>query len=255
MSGTHAPHADAADGFLARRDDRARLLAFFAVAAPLSLVAAPEALEVGAALGLLAATTCGLGPRQVLRRLAPVAALVVPVLLFTPFWGPAAARPIFQGWPGGPTSEGTALALTIAVRALALSLLAIGAFAAPLPRTLEGARRLGAPAPLVHAALLTVRFVERLQDDLGRARVALGLRGFRPRPDASTVATWSGVTAALLVRSVARTERVETAMRLRGYAGRLVLPPRGPAGPADALLLLAAVAAGAGLVALDRGAS
>lgn len=239
--------------WLARRDDRARLLAFGLLAAALSALDAPSALALGAATGALVAATSGLPWRLALRRLAPVLVLVVPVSLLTPFWAPAGATPLLDGWPGGPTREGAALAGSIALRALALGLLAVGAFAVPLPRTLEAASRLGAPAALVHTALLTVRFVERLDDDLARAGRALRLRGFRPRPDLATSRTYAAVTGALLVRSVARTERVEAAMRLRGYAGRLVLPPRAAFGLRDALLVVAAAGLGLGLLLVERG--
>ncbi|MCO5166385.1 MAG: cobalt ECF transporter T component CbiQ [Planctomycetes bacterium] len=239
--------------WLARRDDRARLVAFGLLAAPLSALGSPAPLALGAAAGALVAATSGLPWRLALRRLAPVLALVVPVTLLTPFWAPPGARALFDSWPGGPTREGAAMAGSIALRALALGLLAVGAFAVPLPRTLAAASRLGAPAPLVHTALLSVRFVERLDDDLARAGRALRLRGFRPRPDLATSRTYAALTGALLVRSVARTERVEAAMRLRGYAGRLVLPPRGPFGPRDALLVLAAAGLALGLLLLDHG--
>ena len=101
---------------------------------------------------------------------------------------------------------------------------------------------------------MTVRFVEQLEEDLGRARLALGLRGFRPRADLATSRTYAALTGALLVRSVATTERVETAMRLRGGGSdRPVFAPRPPFGLADALLVAVAAALAAGLLLVDRG--
>lgn len=237
--------------WLWRRDDRARLAAFTALAVTFSALQDLAALAPALALSLLVAATSGLPVRVAARRLAPVLALVVPVALLTPLWAPPGATPLLAGWPGGPTREGALMALTLSLRALALGLLAVGAFAPPLPRTLQALHALRVPAPLVHTALLTARFVEQLEDDLARARRALALRGFRPRVDAATTRTYAALTGALLVRSVARTERVEVAMRLRGYAGRLVLPPRPRSGARDALLVAAALALSAGLLALE----
>lgn len=244
----------AAEPWLARRDDRARLVAFALLAVSLSALASARALGPALALAAGVAASSGLPWALGLRRLAPVLALVAPVVVLTPFWTPPQASPLLAGWPGGPTQEGAHLALTVTLRALALGLLALGAFAPPLARTLQALQALRVPAPLVHTALLTARFVGRLEDDLGRARRALALRAFRPRADLATSRTYAALTGALLVRSVARTERVEAAMRLRGYTGQLVAPPRPRAGAGDALLVAAAAGLAVGLLALDHGA-
>ncbi len=240
--------------WLERRDDRVRLLAFGAVAAAFSVAREPRALAAGLAAAALLVATSGLAPRAVLRRLSPVLALLLPVALLTPFWSPPGATPVFADWLDGPTREGTLQVGRIALRALAHGLLAVGALSVPLARTLEGLTRLRVPTPLVNSAAMTVRFVERLEGDLGRARVALGLRGFRPRADLRTSRTYAALTGALLVRTVARTERVETAMQLRGWRGAPSLPPRPAVGAKDALLLLAALGLAAGVHLLDRGA-
>lgn len=243
----------AAEPWLWRRDDRARVVAFALLAVSVSALVGVAALTCALVIAVGVATTSGLPFRVARRRLTPVLVLVVPVALLTPWWSPPGATPLVAGWPSGPTREGAHLALTLILRALALGLLAIGAFAPPLTRTLQALHGLRVPDPLVHTALLTTRFVERLEDDLGRARRALALRGFRPRADVATTRTYASVTGALLVRSVSRTERVDVAMRLRGYAGRLVLPPRPRSGARDALLVVAAAGLAAGLLVLDRG--
>lgn len=237
--------------WLQRRDDRIRLLAFAAAAAPLSVAREPRALGVGLGAAILLVATSGLPARALLRRLAPVLALLVPVALLTPFWSPPGAAALFDGWPAGPTREGTAEAARIGLRALALGLLAVGALAVPLSRTLEGLTRLRVPAALVSTCAMTVRFVERLEAELARARLALSLRGFRPRADLATSRTYAGLTGALLVRTLAATERVDTAMRLRGFSGRPALPPRPGLGVGDGLLLLAALSLAAGVALLE----
>src|SRR5690606_32216786 len=95
---------------------------------------------------------------------------------------------------------------------------------------------------LTHVALLTHRYVATFGQDLTRIRWALAARGFRARTDLSTSRTLATAAGTLLLRSLDRTERVEQAMRCRGYGGRLVeeAPPRLRA--RDPLALLVALA-------------
>jgi cobalt/nickel transport system permease protein len=101
--------------------------------------------------------------------------------------------------------------------------------------------------------LLTYRYLFELREDARRMNQALAARAFKPRLDLATTGTLATVTGSLLVRSLARTERVEQAMRCRGYAGRLALPPRAGVGVLDLLLVVVCGALGAALVAWDRG--
>lgn len=98
---------------------------------------------------------------------------------------------------------------------------------------------------------MTSRYLFVLRQDLAETRVALAVRGFRPRTDLATCRTLAGVTGGLLVRSVARTEAIEQAMRCRGFAGRLVLPPSARWRGRDTALVFGAAVLAVGLVLLD----
>lgn len=227
-------------GWLGRRDDRARLLAFFLLALAWASLTSLAAGGLALSAALLLAASSGLGLLHVARRLRPVLSLLCLLLLLTPFWHPPGAQPLVAGWAWGPSDLGLASAGLLSLRVLALSALAVAALdVAPFDQSLQGLRGLGVPAPLVHTALLTQRALARFQEDLGRIEAALRVRGFRAR-GLGALPTYAGVAGGLLVRSVGRAERLEQAMRCRGYRGELILPERPSAGWRDAVLVLSA---------------
>ena len=67
--------------------------------------------------------------------------------------------------------------------------------------------------------MLTYRYVFLIVEELSRIRTALRVRGFRAKTDAHTYRTIGQVAGTLLVRSHERAERVEQAMRSRGFDG------------------------------------
>ncbi|MBN2195779.1 MAG: cobalt ECF transporter T component CbiQ [Polyangiaceae bacterium] len=106
--------------------------------------------------------------------------------------------------------------------------------------------RLGVPRVLVTQLLLLYRYVFVLAAEVERMLRAHSLRApNRPRPELRTVRSMLGE---LLLRSLARAERVHAAMLCRGFAGELraVTPLR--LGLGDALFVLA----GLGFLALVR---
>lgn len=242
------------DSFLDLLDDRARLLAGGALLVGIATLTHLEtvALSLGLALALLVVTrTC---PRRTARALRPLLVLLVPLLVLTPFHAPPGAQPLLVAWPGGPTREGAHLAGLIALRVIGLGILGVVIVGElPVARILAACGRLGVPAALTHVALLTHRYVASFGEDLTRIRQALAARGFRARTDLDTSRTLATAAGTLLLRSLDRTERVEQAMRCRGYTGRLVseAPPR--LRPRDPLALVCALGLVAGLHLIERG--
>lgn len=141
--------------------------------------------------------------------------------------------------------------------ALALRVLAVGAFAVvlvrtgPLARTFAAAHALRVPSPLVQVAQLAHRYTFLLAAEVRRVRVALRARGFRPRTNAHTYRTLGHGVGALLVRSGERADRVAAAMRCRGYDGTARPLADFHTAPADALSFAAVVAGTIALVIFD----
>src|SRR5262249_17579757 len=76
------------------------------------------------------------------------------------------------------------------------------------------------PGLLIRLILLSYRYVFVLADEFARLRIALRVRGYRNRANRHSYRTVGHVTGTLLVRSQERAERVEQAMRCRGFDGR-----------------------------------
>lgn len=112
---------------------------------------------------------------------------------------------------------------------------------------LRGFERLRMPAVMVQIITFMLRYVNVVNDELARMRVARESRGFEAKGirDWKVIASTAG---ALFIRSYERGERVHLAMLARGYQGRLPdeahrhVTPRhwttGLALPAGALLAL-----------------
>jgi len=130
-------------------------------------------------------------------------------------------------WRIGPASV-PVYALRPAV-ILALKLSAILLLTVPLLATqpfhvlIASLRRIGLPRKLVNVFLLMQRYNMVLADEFQNTATAATLRGFRWSANPRRLKGLGGVVGALLVRSVERAERVEQAMRLRGFAGELTV--------------------------------
>jgi cobalt/nickel transport system permease protein len=112
---------------------------------------------------------------------------------------------------------------------------------------LRGFERLRMPAVMVQIITFMLRYVNVVNDELARMRVARESRGFEAKglKDWKVIASTAG---ALFIRSYERGERVHLAMLARGYQGRLpdeehhaIAPGRWMAGLALPLLALIAL--------------
>ncbi len=117
------------------------------------------------------------------------------------------------------TTEGALAALQVSARFYAIVVLAITFFAvAPLMTHIRALRSLGLPEIMVDMALLMVRYLEVLKQEVGAMGVALRLRGFRRRGwSFTTIRLSSWLVGNLLLHSYERAEGIYKAMRLRGY--------------------------------------
>jgi cobalt/nickel transport system permease protein len=112
--------------------------------------------------------------------------------------------------------------------------------------------RLGVPVKLVHLFLFTVRYAAVFRTETGRLLEAMRARAFVLRSSRHSWRTLGNLTGMMLVRSVERAERVEEAMRCRGFSGRLPLVATETFAPADVVFgtLLGVVLIS--LIAADR---
>ncbi len=208
--------------YLGRVDPRLRVIAAVVFSVVVAVADRFEVLATALAASVLGLAFSGMSLRAVRRRLAPlnVVLLIMAVLLPLTTQGTSA----IEIGPLAFSGKGLALGAQIAVKgnAIVLALLALlGSIdATSLGHALSHLR---VPDKLTHLLLFTVRYIDVLHREYGRARAAMKVRGFRPRMDRHTYRSYGYLVGMLLVRSFDRAERIVAAMKCRGFRGRFYI--------------------------------
>ncbi|MGD9536644.1 MAG: cobalt ECF transporter T component CbiQ [Alphaproteobacteria bacterium] len=254
MGGTtpfHGALDDVAGSPIAGLDPRTRLLAAFGFAAAVialdGLPAMLAALLPAAALVIAARL-----PLAALRhRLLHVEGFMLVLLVLLPFTTPGTT--LVSLGPIQVSEEGLwrAVAIILKVNAIALASFALLGSIEPV-RIGWAASKLGAPLKLVHLFLFVVRYVGVFRAESRRLLEAMRARAFAPRLDLHTWRSFGNLVGLMLVRSLDRAERVEEAMRCRGFAGRFPMVASEAFRRADLIFAIVLCAALGGLVAADR---
>lgn len=235
---------------LDRLDPRTRILGALALVLTASRLQDPAALAILllAAAGVFAIATCG--ARWPIRRLVQVEGFVLVLVVLLPLTVPG--ETIVRIGPFAVSAPGAEKAVLLAFR-INIAAMAVPALVAGIEPVRFGHAlgRLGLPPALVHILLFSIRYVGLIGAEAGRLHDAMRARGFRPAADAHGVRTLAALAGRVVVRSLDRADRVDAAMRCRGYTGRLALVADGRFGSADgaflaALSVLVAVAASIG---------
>jgi cobalt/nickel transport system permease protein len=214
----------AAPAWLRACDPRLRIVA--AVLFAVVTVGLHQFTALLAAFGVALALALTAGPLpQLLRRAAPLEGFMLLLLLSLPFTVPG--HTWFELGPLAASHEGLSLALSIVLKAGAVALM-LFALLATLDMVVFGhaLARLRVPERLVHLFLFTVRYLDLLQDEYRRLRLAMRARAFVPRSDRHTWRSFGWLIGMLLVRSLERSQRILAAMKCRGFDGRLYLLDR-----------------------------
>jgi len=236
---------------IARLDPRTRLLGAIGfvggVLAQDSLSFRVAALAVAGGLIMLARLPLA-GLRH---RLLHVEGFLLLLLALLPFTTPG--ETLFAIGPFAASKTGLLHAVTLAVTINACTLAVFGLLGGLQPVQLgHAAARLGVPAKLVHLFLFLVRYVGLFRAEAERLLDAMRARGFVPRSTRHGWRSLGNLAGMLLVRSLERAERVDEAMRCRGFSGRLPLLSRSRFGHADLAFVAAALVLLAATLAADR---
>jgi cobalt/nickel transport system permease protein len=205
---------------LSRCDPRWKLAALLFAAVVVATLRVPRVAAAALLGSLLLALLARLPPRWFASRLAALGLFLALFTLPLP-WLLADDGP---GWTCGPlrlSRHGVETALLLNAKAIALvTLLLVMQATAPLESTLKAAHSLRIPGLLVQLSLLTYRYVFVLAEELRRLRIALRVRGYRPRAGLHSYRMAGRLAGTLLVRGYERAERVGQAMRCRGFDGQ-----------------------------------
>lgn len=209
-----------------------------------------EAAAAGVVLGLAGLAAARLPARLVLVRLAQAQLMVLPVLVVLPLAG--GGETVRLG-PLNLSLAGLRQAGVLYLRAVALiSLGLMVVYTTPMGGLLRALEAFRLPRVVGDLALLTYRYLFTLSGELTRLRWALAARGFVARGRPESYRTLARVVGVTLVRSVERAERVQLALRARGFQGRCPGGPRTAAGWADRAKTLAVLKVAAALALWDR---
>jgi len=231
------------------RDARLRIVAAFAAVLALSQLTALPVAALACAAAALAAALSPVGVPW--RRLVHLEGFVLLLLVTLPLTMPG--TPLVELGPLSASAEGLAqaalLGCKITAALLAMTLLLTGLDPVRLGGALAGLR---VPPRLVALFVATARYIETLGQEATRLHAAMRARGFRPRTDRHTLRSYGNLVGMLLVRALDRAERVEDAMRARGFAGHLPLRDLIPPTRSD-IARAAGIVGGAALLLLgDR---
>jgi len=184
-----------------------------------------------------------------LKRTLGVDLFILFLLLLLPFTTPGEVwltlGPFHANW------EGFVHAVRIGLRAMGvlLTLLALVGTLEP-PELGYGLTRLGVPDKLVQILFFTVRYLDVLQREYQRLRIAMKARAFVATSSRHTWRSLGYLFGMLLVRSLERSERILAAMKCRGFVGRFHVLSASRIGAADGqfggLLLLILTGLGLG---------
>ncbi len=205
-----------------RLDPRTRVVLAVLFALTVVTVASLSALVLALAAAVTLAVLARLAPRQTLRRMLALEGFMLVVLALLPFTVPG--RILAEPLGFAVSAEGLRQAAVIGLRAnaVAVALMAlVGSLeVVALGRALS---RLGAPERLVHLFLFTIRYLEVLEREYRRLRLAMRARAFRPTCGPHCWRSIGYLFGMLMVRSLERAERIDAAMRCRGFTGRFPL--------------------------------
>ncbi len=117
--------------------------------------------------------------------------------------------------------EGVMLALQITAKSIAI-LTAFMALIATMPISTLGHTmgRLGIPTKIIHLLLITYRYIFVIEQEYQRLITAIKIRGFTPGTNLHSYRTYAYLVGMLFVRASVRAQRVNQAMRCRGFNGK-----------------------------------
>lgn len=237
--------------WLRRRDPRLRIVGALLVALVVVSLQQLPVLVLCLVLALSLALAVGLNPGFLAKRLLLLEGFMLVLLVFIPFSVPGQA--IFNLGPFTATLEGLSRAVQMFLKANSLVVTFMALVGTLDPEVLGHAlARLRLPDKLVHLFLFTVRYIGVLLGEYRRLRLAMRARAFVPGSNRHTWRSLGWLIGMLLMRSLARSQRVLAAMKCRGFHGRFYLFDTHRWTTADTFVLLAVVLLLGGILLLEQ---
>jgi cobalt/nickel transport system permease protein len=208
--------------WLHRRNPPLRILsALLTALVTVSLHQLPTLLLI-TGLALAFALAVGLPLQALAKRLLALEGFMLVLVLFLPFTVPG--NTLISLGPLDATVEGLERALEIVLKANCVVIVLMTLVGTMEPVILGHAlARLRMPEKLVHLFLFTVRYINVLYDEYKRLRLAMRARAFVAGSNWHTWRCFGWLIGMLLIRSLERAQRIQNAMKCRGFNGRFYL--------------------------------
>lgn len=203
---------------LRRVDPRWRIVAAALFAVMVVSLTDLLALSVAFVLAFIAMLHVKLPPGPTLKSMIAMDTFMIFLIVSLPFTTPG--DPFWSIWGFPATWQGLNLAVQIGLKANAAVLALLVLVGTMSPVTLgHSLARLKVPPMLVHLLLFTVRYVEVLNDEYRRLRIAMRTRGFKIGTNLHSARSIGYLLGMLLIRAFDRSERILCAMKCRGFRG------------------------------------
>lgn len=252
------PLAEEGDGSLVHRwDVRCKIVTLLAYSFMIASLHHLEPAGIAVCISLLISIIARIPLNRVVFRLLALTGFLGMILIVMPFTAAPHAGDTIVVFGGmeqlGFNLRGLILAATIIAKAVAIALLMEPLVStAPLPVTLHGLTRLGAPELVSQMVLLSHRYVHVFRHEARRMVAGMQVRGFSLKTDLETMRAIANFLGMLFVRSFERTERVFDAMQARGYNGRFHEPDELHINVADVCGAIIILSVGVALLFFDR---
>jgi cobalt/nickel transport system permease protein len=206
------------ESVIQRLDPRARVvLAAVASVYPL-FIHSLTVLTLCASGALVLCFTARIPLRSILFRLVALNVFMMFVVLLLPWSVPGRTLVGFGAW--SYSIEGFVWAAQIVMRSHAIVLALTALIGGMEPVTFGHAlAHLRVPAKLIQLFQFTVRYVAVLEREYSHLRRAMAMRAFEPRLNLHTLRSLGNLVGMLLVRALDRSERINEAMKCRGFTG------------------------------------
>ncbi|HFE38039.1 MAG TPA: cobalt ECF transporter T component CbiQ [Gammaproteobacteria bacterium] len=147
-----------------------------------------------------------------------VMAFLLPFFLIMPFTYYSPDHAHFWGMTF--SFGGLRMALLIFIKAIAIVTTSFVVFGTSrFDVSMIALQHLKCPKVLTQMLLFTYRYIFTFMEEMKRMRTSMAARGFVPKANGNTFATYGNFVGTLLVRSFERTERIYKAMLSKGYQG------------------------------------
>ncbi len=235
-----------------RWDNRLKLATVFGVIVSIAFVETMTGGLLAMAVSLAFFLISRIPVRFILKKIVYPLLFLVPLLVILPLTYGSGPIMKIQGvtiYYNGIELGGIIILKTGSILMLFLTTLATS----PISRTFASLRSLRLPGKLVEMILFTYRYLNVFTEDIRRMRTALTLRGYRNMNRLRSLRTSASLAATLLIRSYEQTDRVQSAMILRGYTGTLPLEGEFSVHKGDLFKVLAGFIIAILIIWFDRG--